>query len=69
MLDLTEIEKLQQTVAAEDWKTAVTVGLEIKLLAKGPIDRRCADALAQAVRANDAERVEEIIDNLEFANR
>ena len=66
MLDPTKIEQLQQAVVAEDWNAAAAVGLEIKLNARSAFDRACADALAQAVHAKNAERIEDIIDELEF---
>ena len=65
MLDATKIEQLQQAVAAQDWKAAAAVSLEIKLNARSAFDRACADALAQAVHANDVERIEDIIDELD----
>lgn len=66
MLEAERIEQLQQVVAAEDWIAAADVCLEIKLAVRTPLERTSADELAKAVRLRDADRIEDIIDELEY---
>lgn len=66
MLDAARIEQLQQAVAAGDWTAAAELCLEIKLERSDPLDRFRVDELAKAVRLRDADRIEDIIDGIEY---
>ena len=66
MLEAKRIEQLQQAIAAEDWIAAADVCLEIKLAVGTPLDRTSVDDLAKAVRLRDADRIEDLIDGLEY---
>ncbi len=66
MLDAARIEQLQRAVAADDWTAAAELCLGIKLKRSDPRDRFRADELAKAVRLRDVDRIEDIIDGLEY---
>jgi hypothetical protein len=66
MLDAARIEQLQRAVAADDWTAAAELCLEIKLKRSDSLDRFRADELAKAVRLRDVDRIEDIIDGLEY---
>ena len=66
MLDAARIEQLQRAVAADDWTAAAELCLEIKLKRSDRLDRFRADELAKAVRLRDVDRIEDIIDGLEY---
>ena len=66
MFDAVRIEQLQQAVVAEDWTAAAELCLEIKLERNDPLDRFRVDEIAKAIRLRDADRIEDIIDGLEY---
>jgi len=65
MVDAVLLEHLRAAVDVDDWVLAADVCLEISLAANSELDRERADDLAKAVRLQDGELVEAIIEALE----